>query len=171
MLVKHLLRFKQGKDIAESRNYAMAIAKEKGMTYINGYDHPHIIAGQGTIGLELIEQMEDIDAIIVPIGGGGLIAGIAVAAKSLRKDIKIVGVETENCPSFSNAIKNGSPIYTPCCPTLADGLAVPTVGYNAFATAKPLIDKMIVIKEDWIPPAMLHLVELEKSVVEGAGKF
>lgn len=81
------------------------------------------------------------------------------------------GVETENCPSFSNAMKNGGPIFTPVSPTLADGLAVPTVGYNAYATAKPLLDKMVVIKEDWIAPAILHLVELEKSVVEGAGRL
>lgn len=79
------------------------------------------------------------------------------------------GVETENTSSFSNAIKNGGPIYTPCLPTLADGLAVPTVGYNAYATVKPLLDKMVVIHEKWIAPAILHLVELEKSVVEGAG--
>lgn len=78
-------------------------------------------------------------------------------------------METENCPSFSNAIKNGAPIYTKVLPTLADGLAVPTVGYNAYATVKPLLDKMVVIKEQWISPAILHLAELEKSVVEGAG--
>lgn len=79
------------------------------------------------------------------------------------------GVETENTASFSNAIKNGGPIYTPCSRTLADGLAVPTVGYNAYATVKPLLDKMVVVEEKWIPPTILHLVELEKSIVEGAG--
>ncbi|KAJ6634254.1 L-threonine dehydratase catabolic TdcB [Pseudolycoriella hygida] len=158
-----------GNDIAESRLFAIDIAKEKEMTYINGYDHPHIIAGQGTTALEILEQVEDIDAIIVPVGGGGLIAGVAVAAKTLRKDIKIVGVETESCPSFSNALRKGGPVFTPGSPTIADGLAVPTVGYNAYATVRPLLDKMIVVNEEWIAPSMLHLVETEKCVVEGAG--
>ncbi|KAG4065507.1 hypothetical protein HA402_013277 [Bradysia odoriphaga] len=158
-----------GNDMAEALSYAMLLAKEKGMTYINGYDHPHIIAGQGTVAMEIVAQMEDhIDAIVVPVGGGGLIAGVATAAKALLKDVQIIGVETENSQGFTNALAHGKPIYTPTSPSLADGLVVPTVGYNAFATAQPLVDKMIVIKEEWIHPAMLQLVELEKSVVEGA---
>lgn len=90
---------------------------------------------------------------------------------SVIKTIFLQGVETENCPGFSNALKHGGPIYTPSSPSLADGLAVPVVGYNAYATASPLIDKMVVINEEWIAPAMLHLVEIEKCVVEGAGMF
>ncbi|XP_037051257.1 L-threonine ammonia-lyase-like [Bradysia coprophila] len=158
-----------GSDMAESKNLAMTISKEKKIPYINGYDHPHIIAGQGTIGLEICEQVKDADAIVVPVGGGGLIAGVAAAAKSLRPNIKIIGVESEKCSSFTNAMQNGAPIYTPNLPTLADGLAVPCVGYNAFATVMPLLDKMVVVKEEWIALAILRLVELEKCVVEGAG--
>ncbi|XP_022913798.1 L-threonine ammonia-lyase isoform X2 [Onthophagus taurus] len=159
----------QGKNMAESKIIAMKIAKEKGYTYINGYDHPHIMAGQGTIGLEIVEQVKDIDAVVVPVGGGGLIAGISLAIKTLAPHVKIIGVESERCASFSKALEVGKPVEVNIGATLADGLAVPMVGYNAFATAKPLIDKMIVVQEKWIAIAILRLIELEKVVVEGAG--
>lgn len=159
-----------GLDMAKAKDTAMKLVKEKKLTYINGYDHPNIIAGQGTIGLEIIEQIKDKpDAIVIPVGGGGLLAGIAVAVKALSPSTKIIGVESEKCASFSNAIKNGGPIFTPILSTLADGLAVPTAGYNAYATAAPLIDKMVIVKEEWIALAILRLVEQEKAVLEGAG--
>ncbi|XP_066992529.2 L-threonine ammonia-lyase isoform X2 [Anabrus simplex] len=159
----------QGKDMAEAKRAALKIAKERGLTYINGYDHPHIMAGQGTLGLEIVEQVKDIDAVVVPVGGGGMIAGVALAVKTLAPQVKIIGVESEKCQSFTNALKAKKPIHTPTDPTLADGLAVPMVGYNAYATAAPLIDKMIVVKEEWIALAILRMAEMEKSVVEGAG--
>lgn len=155
--------------MASAKSYAMKLSKEKKLVYINGYDHPHIIAGQGTIGLEICEQVDSPDAVIVPVGGGGLIAGIAVAIKALSPSTKIIGVESEKCQSFSRAMEHGYPIYTPIESTLADGLAVPTAGYNAFATAVPLMDKMVVVKEEWIALAILRLVEVEKCVLEGAG--
>lgn len=159
----------QGADMREAKQIAMELAQENGYVYINGYDHPHIIAGQGTLGLEIVEQVQDIDAVIVPVGGGGLIAGIALAVKTLYPNCKIIGVESERCPSFSQARKAGKPVPVSIYSTLADGLAVPMVGYNAFATANPLIDKMVVVKEEWIAIAILRLIELEKCVVEGAG--
>ncbi|KAK9694331.1 Pyridoxal-phosphate dependent enzyme [Popillia japonica] len=159
----------QGKNMAESKRIAMRLAKERGYIYINGYDHPHIMAGQGTLGLEIIEQVEDIDAVVVPVGGGGLIAGVALAIKTLRPHVKIIGVESERCASFSKALKAGKPVNVEIEATLADGLAVPMVGYNAFETARPLIDKMVVVEEKWIAIAILRLIELEKCVVEGAG--
>lgn len=159
----------QGVDMGEAKKIALRMAHEMGLTYINGYDHPHIMSGQGTIGLEIAEQVSNIDAVVVPVGGGGLIAGIATAIKNLSPHTKIIGVESEKCPSFTKALENGAPIYTPNKETLADGLAVPQVGYNAFATTVPLLDKMIVVKEEWIALAILRLVELEKCVVEGAG--
>ncbi|XP_026467860.1 uncharacterized protein LOC113371448 [Ctenocephalides felis] len=158
-----------GNDMGEAKKLAMRLAHEEKLTYVNGYDHPHIMSGQGTLGLEVCEQVGEADAVVVPVGGGGLIAGVAVAIKQLYPKCKIIGVESEKCPSFSRALKNGGPVHTPILPTLADGLAVPTVGYNAYATAKPLIDKMIVVREEWIALAILRLVELEKCVVEGAG--
>lgn len=159
----------QGSDMGEAKKIALKMAHETGQTYINGYDHPHIMAGQGTIGLEIVEQVSNIDAIVVPVGGGGLIAGVATAIKNLSPQTKIIGVESEKCPSFTKALENKAPVYTPNKETLADGLAVPQVGYNAFATTVPLLDKMIVVKEEWIALAILRLVEQEKCVVEGAG--
>lgn len=155
--------------MADAKSHALAISKRDSIAYINGYDHPHIIAGQGTIGLEICEQVKGADAVVIPVGGGGLIAGVAVAVKAMNPRTKIIGVESEKCQSFTNAMAHGAPVFTPNEPTLADGLAVPTVGYNAFATVMPLLDKMIVVKEEWIALAILRLVELEKCVVEGAG--
>ncbi|XP_037955991.1 L-threonine ammonia-lyase-like [Teleopsis dalmanni] len=159
----------EGRDMAEAKTLAMKIARDENLLYINGYDHPHIMAGQGTIGLEILEQVPNPDAVIIPVGGGGLIAGIATAIKALSPKTQIIGVESEKCPSFSRAMANNGPVHTPIKNTLADGLAVPKVGYNAYITALPLIDKMIVVKEEWIALAILRLVEEEKCVVEGAG--
>uniref|UniRef100_A0A1I8PCQ1 L-serine deaminase n=1 Tax=Stomoxys calcitrans TaxID=35570 RepID=A0A1I8PCQ1_STOCA len=159
----------EGKDMAEAKALAMKMSEENKLLYVNGYDHPHIMAGQGTLGLEILEQVPNPDAVIIPVGGGGLIAGIATAIKALSPKTKIIGVESAKCPSFSNAMENNAPIYTPIKNTLADGLAVPKVGYNAYVTALPLIDKMVVVKEEWIALAILRLVEEEKCVVEGAG--
>ncbi|GAU98520.1 hypothetical protein RvY_09654-2 [Ramazzottius varieornatus] len=158
-----------GNNIAESKDFAMRMAKEKKLTYVNGYDHPYILAGQGTCGLEMLEQVPDMDAAIIPVGGGGLVAGMAVALKTLNPKITIIGVESERCPGFYQALKAGKPTYTSTSSTLADGLAVPVVGFNSFATAAPLIDKMVVVKEEFIALAILRLVEMEKVVVEGAG--
>nr|CAI5868020.1 unnamed protein product [Callosobruchus analis] len=159
----------EGKTMAEAKKLAISLSRKNEWTYINGYDHPQIIAGQGTVGLEILEQVEDVDAVVVPTGGGGLLAGVAVAVKTLNPSIKIIGVESERCASYANAIKNGKPIATAIEGTLADGLAVPMIGYNAWETSKHLIDKMVTVKEEWIAVAILRLIENEKCVVEGAG--
>jgi len=158
-----------GQNIGEARERALVMGQDKGYMYINGFDHPNILAGQGTMGLEVLEQVPDIDAAIIPVGGGGLIAGCAVALKTMKPDIQIIGVEPERCPSFITAMKNGTPIKTPTEPSLADGLTVPKVGCNALATAAPLIDKMVCVTEEWIAISILRLVEMEKAVVEGGG--
>lgn len=158
-----------GKDMSEAKKYAMKVARENGLTYINGYDHPHIMAGQGTIGLEIIDDVPNIDAVLIPVGGGGLIAGVATVIKSLSPNTKIIGVESERCASFSKALAAGKPVYVPIEATLADGLAVPIVGYNAFETARHLVDKVVIVKEELLAISILALVEQEKCVVEGAG--
>lgn len=158
-----------GADIGESRQHALRLAKKYSFMYINGYDHPHILAGQGTMGLEVLDQVPDLDAIVVPVGGGGLIAGTALAIKTMRPEVLVIGVEPENCQSFSTAMKEGKPVHTMTTPSLADGLTVPTVGINAFATGAPLIDKVVSVSEAWIAIAILRLIEQEKAVVEGAG--
>merc|ERR1719361_2337277 len=158
-----------GANIGESRDRALVIGKENGYMYINGFDHPNILAGAGTMGLEIIEQVPDVEAVVIPVGGGGLIAGCSVALKTMKPNIRIIGVEPERCPSFATAIKAGTPVYTPTTPSIADGLTVPTVGCNAVATAAPLIDKMVTVSEEWVAIAILRCVEMEKAVVEGGG--
>src|SRR5450755_3331908 len=157
-----------GKDFGEAKAHGHEIAKEKGFAYIDGYDDPAIIAGQGTMGLEIIEQVPDLDAVIIPVGGAGLLAGVSLAVKTLRPKTKIVAVEAENVASFSAALEAGKPTKIAMHPTLADGLAIPQVGSNAFEIAKPLVDLTITVPEEQIALAILRLVELEKSVVEGA---
>ena len=159
----------EGAHIGESREAAFALAEKEGLTYINGFDHPHIIAGAGTLGLEAIEQVPDLDAVVIPVGGAGLIAGIALALKTLQPKVKIYGVEPENCPSLSHALAAGRPVTVPAFPTLADGLMVPRVGTNAFAIASKLVDGVVTVKESYIALAMLRLLECEKVLIEGGG--
>jgi threonine dehydratase len=157
-----------GHDFAEAKAHAHELAKEKGLAYIDGYDDPEIIAGQGTMGIEIVEQVKDVDAVIVPVGGGGLIAGVSVAIKHLRPKAAVIAVEAENVASFSAATKAGKPTKIALQPTLADGLAIPQVGANAFATARENVDQTITVNEEQIAIAILRLVEVEKTVVEGA---
>ena len=157
-----------GKDFTEAKEQAHAIAKERGLAYIDGYDDPAIIAGQGTMGLEIVEQVADVDAVIIPVGGGGLLAGVALAVKSLRPQTKIIAVEADHVASFSAAQDCGKPVRIEMQPTLADGLAIAEVGKNAFATAAPLVDRTVVVTEEQIAVSILRIVELEKGVVEGA---
>jgi threonine dehydratase len=157
-----------GKDFGEAKARAHEIAKQKGLAYLDGYDDPEIIAGQGTMGLEIVEQVPDLDAVIIPVGGAGLLAGVSLAVKTLRPDAKIVAVEAENVASFSAALEAGKPVKVALHPTLADGLAIPQVGSNAFEIARSLVDQTITVTEEEIAVAILRLVELEKSVIEGA---
>src|SRR6476660_4463216 len=157
-----------GKDFSEAKEKAHEIAKERGLAYIDGYDDPAIITGQGTMGLEILEQVPDLDAVIVPVGGGGLLAGVALAVKSLRPSVTIVAVEAETVASFSAALEAGKPTKIGMRPTLADGLAIPKVGSNAFQIARPLVDLVVIVSEEQIALAILRLIELQKSVVEGA---
>jgi threonine dehydratase len=157
-----------GEGFGEAKARAYEIAAENGLAYIDGYDDPAIIAGQGTMGLEIVEQVPDVEAVIVPVGGAGLLAGVSLAVKTLRPDTKIVAVEAENVASFSAALEAGEPTRITVRPTLADGLAIPEVGANAFRIARPLVHLTLTVTEEEIALAILRLVELEKSVVEGA---
>lgn len=158
-----------GSNLAEARVRADEIVAEKGLRYVNGYDNPAIIAGQGTLGLEIAVQVPDVDAVIVPIGGAGLVAGVALALKQLKPGVRIIGVEPARAASFTAAQSAGRPVAVEVQPTLADGLAVPQVGRNAFAIARNLVDKTLLVGEHEIALAILRLLELEKAVVEGAG--
>ena len=158
-----------GDTIADAKVKADELAASQGLTYVHGFNDAAIIAGAGTVGLEILEQVPDVEAIVTPVGGGGLIAGVALAVKELRPNVQIVGVEPERCPSLIRAIEQGRPVPAFDGPTLADGLAVPQVGDRAFAIARDRVDALVTVSEADISLAILRLVELEKGVVEGAG--
>src|SRR5437762_5193603 len=134
-----------GKDFGEAKAHAHEIAKEKALAYIDGYDDSAIIAGQRTMGLEIVEQIPDLAAVIIPVGGAGLLAGVSLAIKTLLPNTKIVAVEAENVASFSAALAAGKPTKIKMQPTLADGLAIPQVGTNAFQIARPLVDIVVTV--------------------------
>ena len=157
-----------GKDFAEAKAQADKIAAERGLAYIDGFDDPAIIAGQGTMGIEIIDQVKDVDAVIVPVGGSGLVAGVSLAIKTLRPQTKVIAVEAENVASFSAALESNKPTKIALHPTLADGLAIPQVGANAFAIAREHVDQAVTVTEEQIAIAILRLIELQKTVLEGA---
>ena len=158
-----------GENIADARQRADELVASQGMTYINGFNDPHIITGAGTCGLEIFEQCPEPDAIVVPVGGGGLIAGISLVAKTLRPATKVIGVESLRCPSMSAALAAGHPVRVASESSLADGLAVPEVGPLAFEVARSRIEQVVTVSEEAITRAILRIAELEKGVVEGAG--
>jgi threonine dehydratase len=158
-----------GESFGEAFDHAQQLACDEGLSYIHGFDDPAIIAGQGTMGLEILEQVPDVQAVVVPIGGGGLVAGVSLAIKSILPEVRTFGVEPERAAGFSAALAAGRVVKTPLRSTLADGLAVGRVGELAFETAAPRVDRVVTVSEEALALAMLRLVELEKSVVEGAG--
>ncbi len=158
----------KGRDFVQARALADELSTKHDYTYIHGFDHDDIIAGQGTMGLEILEQVPDLDAIVCPIGGGGLIAGLSLAVKSVRPKVRVIGVESKATGNYAAAIKAGHPVVQPRRPTLCDGLATLTVGANAFSITRKHVDEVVSVSEDAIALAILRMVELEKTVVEGA---
>ncbi len=159
----------EGETFDDARRLAVEIAERDGLNRIHGFDDLRVIAGQGTMGLEILEDVPDADAIVVPCGGAGLLAGVATAAKALRPGIKIIAVEPAAAPSFSASLAAGKPVQVAIRPTLADGLAVGKVGETSFPIAAPLVDRVVTVGEEGLSLAVLRLLELEKTVVEGAG--
>jgi threonine dehydratase len=147
---------------------AYRLAQEKKLTFIHAFDDPWIVAGQGTIGLEVYEQNPDLDAVVVPVGGGGLIAGVALVLKTLKPKIRIIGVQAEAVPSMKAALEKGGPIRLPAAMTIADGIAVRAVGETPFALVKKYVDEVVTVSEGEIANAVLLLLEIEKTVAEGA---
>ena len=159
----------EGDSFEEARRLAVEIADRDGLNRVHGFDDPRVIAGQGTMALEILEDVPDVDAIVVPTGGAGLLAGVSLVAKSLRPDIRIVAVEPAAAGSLGASLAAGRPVQVPIRPTLADGLAVGKVGELSFAIAAPLVDRVVTVGEEALSLAVLRLLELEKTVVEGAG--
>ena len=158
-----------GADLSEARAEAEAIAGREGLTFIHPYDNAHVIAGQGTIALEILEQTPTVQAIVAPIGGGGLLAGIGTAVKARKPETRVVGVEPENAACLTAALAAGHPVPVALSHTLADGLAVAQAGLQPFEILRRVVDQVVTVDEATIALAVLRLIELEKSVVEGAG--
>ena len=148
---------------------ALELRDEFGYTFVHPFDNEDVIAGQGTIGLEILEEISDIDAIVVPVGGGGLISGIAVAAKKLRPDIKIYGVQAAGAPSMMQSVAHKKIEQLRSVSTIADGIAVKEPGENTFHYCSELVDDIVTVTDDEICSAILALIEQYKMISEGAG--
>jgi len=158
-----------GVDLTEARAHAGELAQREGLTFIHPFDNENVIAGQGTIALEILDQTPAVEAIVVPVGGGGLIAGIGTVVKARKPRIEVIGVEPEGAACLTAALAKGTPEFVTLASTLADGLAVAQLGAMPFEIARRVVDRVVTVDEASIALAILRLAELEKSVVEGAG--
>lgn len=157
-----------GVNYDEAYTHAVTLGAQEGRVFAHAFNDRHIIAGQGTLGLELIEQNPYLDVILVAVGGGGLISGVATAIKETNPKIKIIGIEPKNIPSMQQAIAHGSPVEVPNAKTLADGIAVRRVGELTLRQVNRYVDDIILVEEEQIANAILVLLEQEKTVAEGA---
>ena len=148
---------------------ALELRDQMGYTFVHPFDDENVIAGQGTIGLEIINDLDDIDAVIVPIGGGGLISGVAFAIKSIRPSIKVYGVQAAGAPSMFNAVRQGKIEALPSVSTIADGIAVKKPGDITFDMVSKYVDDIATVTEDEIAASILALIEKQKMIAEGAG--
>jgi threonine dehydratase len=158
-----------GANYDEAYEEARRICSANNMTFIHPFDDPAVMAGQGTIGLELLEQVEGLEAVVVPIGGGGLIGGIGCAVKEMNPKIKVVGVQTSRLPSMAIAVKEHRPVTIPAATTIADGIAVRRSGAVTLPVVERYVDEIVTVDEDEIASAILMLLEREKTLAEGAG--
>src|SRR3984957_13112700 len=158
-----------GANYDEACEEATRLCEAGGMTFIHPFDDAVVMAGQGTIGLELLEQVDGLEAVVVPIGGGGLIGGIACAIKESRPDVRVVGVQTAKLPSMRDAIAAGHPVTLAAGNTIGDGIAVRRAGDVTFPMVEKYVDEIVTVDEDEIASAILTLLEREKTLAEGAG--
>lgn len=148
---------------------AVELQQRHGYTFVHPFDDPKVIAGQGTIGLEILEQLPDVDAVVVPIGGGGLISGVAFAIKTLRPEIKVYGVQSSGAPSMAASLQEGHIARLSEVSTIADGIAVKEPGVNTFEMCNKYVDEVVTVSDEEIAAAILALTEQQKLVAEGAG--
>ena len=156
-------------DYDDAHDEAVRIQQETGATFIHPYDDEDVIAGQGTIGLEIMDQLDGVDAVVVPVGGGGLISGVALAVKSLRPECKVYGVQAAGAASMANAFHDGKMETLDSVSTFADGIAVRTPGDVTFKMVQKYVDDVVTVTDDEIAAAILALMERQKLVTEGAG--
>lgn len=159
---------KQGRDYDEAEEVAWQIQKREDLTFIHAFSDPEIIAGQGTIALEILEELPETETIIVPIGGGGLIAGIAIAAKSINSKLKVVGVQSEASPAMFNAVQAARCVETPIEETIADGLAGRFVAEFTLELTQKYVDEVVLVSENGIKEAIKLMIENEHMLIEGA---
>ena len=153
----------------DAYTYACKLRDETGATFIHPFDDPDVIAGQGTIGLEILDQLPDVDAIVVPVGGGGLISGVAYAVKKLKPNVKIYGVQAKEAASMADSLKYDEQVTLSTVSTFADGIAVKHPGDLTFSLIKKYVDDVVTVTEDEIAAAILSLIEKQKLIAEGAG--
>lgn len=158
-----------GANYDEACTEALRLADQDGMTFLHPFDDDAVIEGQGTIGLELLEQIPNLEAVVVPIGGGGLIGGVACAIKESNPSIRVIGVQTERLPSMLRAVDAGSPVTIPAEATIADGIAVRRTGERTLPLVQRYVDELVTVDEEEIAKAILVLLEREKTLAEGAG--
>ena len=156
-----------GSTLDEARQHAYALAEKQSLVFVHPYDDEAVAAGQGTLGLEMLAAVPDLDTLVIAVGGGGLIAGVATAAKALRPDIEIIGVQTERFPAMVNAVKGTH--HSQGTSTIAEGIAVGTPGAVTLEVVRRLVDDLVLVDEGDIEQAVLMLLEIEKTLVEGAG--
>jgi threonine dehydratase len=157
-----------GRDLSEALERARELVA-RGYIFIHPYDDPEVMAGQGTLGLEILEDLPDADAVVLPVGGGGLAAGTALALKGRRPELAVVGVQAAQVPSLVAALEQGVPTPVPARPTLADGIQVPLVGEHAFPLLRQYLQEVVLVGEMEIAQALLWLLEGKKVLAEGAG--
>ncbi len=153
----------------EAYEEARRLADREHLTFVHPFDDPAVIAGQGTIGLEILEQVPDLEAVVVPIGGGGLISGIACAVKETRPDVRVVGVQAARMPSMLEALRLHQPTTIALNPTIADGIAVRRAGERTLRLIENYVDEVVAVEEEEIASGILTLLEREKTLAEGAG--
>lgn len=153
----------------DAYNEAQRLREEKNYTFIHPFDDENVIAGQGTIGIEILEEMPDVDAVVCAIGGGGLISGVACAIKSLNPNIKVYGVQADGAPSMYQSVKEGKAVHLDKVSTIADGIQVKEPGENTFELVKKYVDEIVTVSDDEISSAILKLIETQKMIAEGAG--
>jgi len=158
-----------GANYDEAYGHARELASQRGLTFVHPFDDARVVAGQGTLGLELLEQRPDMDAIVVPVGGGGLAAGVALAIKSIRPAVRVIGVQADVLPAMKRAIEARTRVTLPPASTIADGIAVRQVGELTLSLATRWVDEVVTVTEEELANAILLLLEIEKTVVEGAG--
>ena len=158
-----------GANYDEAYERARRLEDEHGAVFVHPFDDPRVVAGQGTLGLELLEQVDGLDAVVVPVGGGGLIAGVALALEARRPSVRVIGVQAAAMPAMQRALQARERVRIPAGATIADGIAVRQVGEVTFALAARLVDEIVSVDEEELANAVLLLLEIEKTVVEGAG--